>query len=127
MKPLYGLDDASRKFYLKVKETLQELGLKTLPGDDAFYYENKNGELMGLNLSHVNNFTIAGEDEFVERIVNGIARKFTVSKVEKDVFRFTGLDVKAGNGKIEVLMEDYANSVEEMKEIRRADRAKKLT
>jgi len=42
LKPLYGLDDASRKLYLKVKETLQELGLKTLPRDDAFYYENKN-------------------------------------------------------------------------------------
>ena len=36
LKPLYGLDDASRKFYLKVKETLQELGLKTLPGDEVF-------------------------------------------------------------------------------------------
>merc|ERR1712082_99346 len=98
----------SRKFYLKVKETLQELGLKTLPGDDTFYYENKNGVLMGMNLSNVDDFTIAGEDEFVERIVNGIARKFTMSKVEKDVFRFTGLDVKAGNRKREVLIKDYA-------------------
>ena len=35
--------------------------------DDAFYYENRNGVLMGLNLSHVDNFTIAGEDEFVEK------------------------------------------------------------
>merc|ERR1712243_345216 len=40
---------------------------------------------------------------------------------------FTGLDVKAGNGKIEVSMEDYANSVEEIKEIRKADRADRLT
>ena len=105
MKPLYGLDDTSRKFYLKVKETLHELGLKTLPGDDGFYYENRNGILLGMNLSHVDDFTIAGDDEFVERIVNGIRKKFTVSKVEKDVFRFTGLDVRAGNGKIEVSME----------------------
>merc|ERR1712240_169708 len=127
LKPLYVLDDASRKFYLKVKETLQELGIKTLPGDNAFYYENRNGVLIGMNLSHVDDFTIAGEDEFEERILNGIARKFTVSKVEKDVFRFTGLDVKAENGMIEVSMEDYANSVEEIKEIRKADRGEKLT
>merc|ERR1712240_808640 len=127
LKPLYGLDDASRKFYLKVKETLQELGLKTLPGDDAFYFENRNGVLLGMNLSHGDDFTIAGDDEFVERIVNGIRKEFTVSKVEKDVFRFTGLDVKAGNGKIEVSMEDYANLVEEIKEIRKSYRAEKLT
>merc|ERR1712240_581533 len=127
LKPLYGLDDVSRKFYLKVKETLQELGLKTLPGDDAFYLENRNSVLLGMNLSHVDDFIIAGDDEFVERIVNGIRKKFTVSKVEKDVFRFTGLDVKAGNGKIEVSIEDYANSVEEITEIRKADRDEKLT
>ena len=46
LKLLYGLDDASRKFYLKVKETVQELGLKTLPGDNTFYHENKNGKLI---------------------------------------------------------------------------------
>merc|ERR1712163_22743 len=98
-----------------------------LPGDDAFYYENRNGVLLGMNVSHVEDFNIAGDDEFVERIVNGIRKKFTVSKVEKNVFRFIGLDVKAGNGKIEVSMEDYANSVEEIKEIRKADRGEKLT
>ena len=41
---IYGLDDVSRKSYLKVKETLQELGLKTMPGDDAPYCENKTKE-----------------------------------------------------------------------------------
>ncbi len=82
---------------------------------------------MGLNLSHVDDFTIAGEDEFVKRIVKGIERKFTVSKIDEDEFRFTGLDVKTGNGKIEDSLEDYANLVEEIKEIRKVDRAEKLT
>ncbi len=86
LKPLYGLDDASRKFYLKVKETLQELGLKMLPGDDAFYYEHRDGKLMGLNLSHVDDFTIAEDTDFVKRIVTGIKERFTVSKVEEDKF-----------------------------------------
>jgi len=50
-----------------------------------------------------------------------------VSKVKEDKFRFTGLDVKAANGKIEVSMEDYADSVEEIKEIRKTDRTEMLT
>ena len=38
-KPLYGLDDASRKFWLCVKEVfLCELGLRTIHGDEAFYF-----------------------------------------------------------------------------------------
>ena len=101
-----------------MKETLQELGLKTLPGDDAFYYEHRDGKLMGLNLSHVDDFTIAGDTDFVKRIVTGIKERFTVSKVEEDKFRFTGLDVKAKNGRIEISIENYADSAEEIKEIR---------
>ena len=73
LKPLYGLDDALQKFYLKVKETLKELGLKTLPGDEAFYYENRDGKLLGVVLSHVDDFTVAGEEEFVKRIVKGLS------------------------------------------------------
>merc|ERR1712082_419625 len=127
LKQLYGLDDASRKFYLQVKETLQKLRLKTLPGDDAFYYEHKNGKLMGLILSHVDDFTIAGDTDFVKRIVTGIKERFTVSKVEEDNFRFTGLDVKTQNGRIEISMEYYADSIKEINEIRKADRNEKLT
>ena len=36
--PLYGLNDASRKFWLKVKEVFNECGLKILKGDEKFYY-----------------------------------------------------------------------------------------
>ena len=82
---------------------------------------------MGLDLGHVDDFTIAGDVEFVRRIVKGIQERFTVSKVEEDKFRFTGLDVKAENGNIQVSMEDYADSVEEIKEIRKAHRNERLT
>ena len=75
----------------------------------------------------MDNFTIAGDEKFVQRILKGISEKFTVSKVEENVFRFTGLDVKAGKGRIEVSMEDYAKSVEPIEEIRKADRNEKLT
>ena len=111
LKPLYGLDDASRKFYLKVRKTLKNLKLNTLLGDDAVYYQHKNGKLIGMILSHVDDFTIAGTREFVNRIVTGIKKKFTVSKVEENNFRFTGLDVKTNDEYIEISMEDYADSI----------------
>ena len=37
-KPLYGLNDASRKFWLMVKNLFKEMGLKKLEGDEAVYY-----------------------------------------------------------------------------------------
>merc|ERR1712115_241514 len=111
LKPLYGLDDTSRKFYLKVRETLKKLGLNTLPGDDAVYYQHKNGKLIGMILSHVDDFTIAGTKAFVNRIIKGLKKKFTVSKIEENHFRFKGLDVKTNNERIDISMKDYANSI----------------
>jgi hypothetical protein len=37
-KPLYGLDDASHKFWLRVKEIFKKEGLKNVTGDKAFYF-----------------------------------------------------------------------------------------
>ena len=45
-KPLYGLNDASRKFWLRVKNILKELGLRKLNGDEAVYNKlNEEGNL----------------------------------------------------------------------------------
>ena len=38
-KPLYGLNDASRKFWLKVREVFDECGLRILDGDEVFYLD----------------------------------------------------------------------------------------
>ena len=75
-KPLYGLNDASRKFWLKVREVFDECGLKILDGDEAFYYRHdKNGNLDGMISSHVDDFILAGRDAFLEEITQKIAEK----------------------------------------------------
>ena len=56
-KPLYGLNDASRKFWLKVKNLFKEMGLKRLEGDEAVYYMiNEKGGLEGMIMTCVDNF-----------------------------------------------------------------------
>ena len=51
----------------------------------------------------------------------------TVSKIERDNFRYTGIDVSTTDDGIEIQMEDYVESLEEMKEIQKADREEDLT
>ena len=86
-KPLYGLDDASRKFWLQVKEVLKEIGLKVIEGDEAFYYLHQDGELMGAVITHVDYFTLAGTEDFIREVLETISGELTVSKIEKDNFR----------------------------------------
>merc|ERR1712115_120556 len=114
-------------FYLKVRETLINFNLNTLPGEDAVYYQHINGNLIGMLLSHVDDFTITGTNKFVNRIVEGLKKIFTISKIEEDNFRFTGLDVKTTDEGIEVSMEDFAKSIKEIQDIRKASGTEPLT
>ena len=61
-KPLYGLNDASRKFWLRMKNIFQEMGMKRLDGDEALYYKrNEQGDLEGMISTHVDDFDWAGK------------------------------------------------------------------
>ena len=78
-------------------------------------------------LTHVDDFNMAGTKEFIEEIRTMLKSKLSVSKVEKDKFRFTGVDIeKTGEG-ITISMEDYAKSLEFLDEIRDAKGDESLT
>merc|ERR1712243_121016 len=70
-KLLYGLDDASRKFWLRVRDVfLNKLHLKTIEGDEAFYYKNLDGDFQGAVLTHVYNFELTGTNDLVEDVIS---------------------------------------------------------
>ena len=60
-------------------------------------------------------------------MIEKIKKLMTVSKVEKSKFRFTGVDVEKTENGIAVSMEDYANSIEEIKDFRNVKASEKLT
>ena len=93
---------------------LKEIGLKVMEGDKDFYYLHQDGELIGVVITHVDNFTLAGTEEFIKKVLETISRELTVSKIEKDNFRYTRIDVFTTNDGIEIQMEDYVESLEDM-------------
>ena len=64
---------------------------------------------------------MVGTTEFVEEIISVVEKELTVSKVEEDVFRYTGLDIKSVSDGIKISMEDYSRSLKEITEIRKTD------
>ena len=128
-KALYGLDDTSRKFSLRVKDVfLNKLGFKTGDGDEAFYYLNIEGRLHSGVITHVDDFNLAGTPDFIKDVISVVEKEVTVSKVKENIFRFTGLDVKAVETGIEISMEDYSNSLKDVTQIRKMDdRSEPLT
>ena len=79
-KPLYGLDDSSRKFYLSVKKIFLKSGLQLLPSDNAYFYCRKNEELIGQVVIHVDDFFISGTEEFLDWLLNIIKNMIVKAK-----------------------------------------------
>ena len=102
-KSLYGLNDASGKFWFCVKE-VPKVGMKVMEGDKAIY------DLQGCLITHVDDFTLARTPEFIKEVLEMIEIELTISKIERDNFHFTGLDISTVVDGFEIGMADYADS-----------------
>ena len=69
--------------------------LSLVIGNEAFYYLHQDGMLQGAILTLVGDFTVAETEEFEEKIHISVSNRMNVSKVERDKFRYTSLDVEA--------------------------------
>ena len=87
-KPMYGLDDSERKFYLKIKEILKNMEFNEMIKDSAFFYMRKAGNLVAMISCHVNDFKIASADDFGETKIKNIAEHLTISKIRKNASRY---------------------------------------
>ena len=79
-KALYGLGDASRKWYLKVKNLLLSLGVKMSIYDEALFFYHVNGTVHGLVGIHVDDFFHAGTTLFDVNVVNVLKETFEISQ-----------------------------------------------
>ena len=52
--------DGLRLFYLELKEKLLKLGMSEVSGDSALFTMQKDGKLIGLVCSHVDDLFMAG-------------------------------------------------------------------
>ena len=126
VKPLYGLDDSSRKFYLRVKKMFLKKEMKILPSDYAYFYYRKGDKLVGQAVIHVDDFFIAGTDEFLDWFEQMVKNNLKVSRVEHGRFRFTGVDIFQDGNKIEVSMNAYANSLVPIEDFRKGENTEEL-
>ena len=85
-KPLNGLDDASRKFWLRMRDIFKQTGLQNISGDEAFYYQHDGENLVGMVITHVDDFSVAGTKEFIDDLTVRAQSALTISKIEKDKF-----------------------------------------
>ena len=110
-KPCYGLNDASRQWFLSFKSTLLSLGMKQSKRESCLFYLQQNGKLHGLLIFHVDDVLSAGDDMF-ECIMEKLRLKYTFGKVETKNFVFTGMQItQSDNMEVYVDQENFVKKV----------------
>lgn len=109
-KCVYGLTDASMKWYKRVKSTMIHLGGKMSSVDSALFIWHKNDCLQGLIAVHVDDFLWAGNDDFYELTIQKLNDTFTIGKEESKSFKYLGINVTHNSTGIEFTQTDYIDA-----------------
>ncbi len=111
-KCLYGLNDAARKFYLSVKETLLSCGCVMQEYEPALFVYKKDGVIQGILLSHVDDFLHAGTEVFYQDVIQKVIDKYQISRQNHSNFTYVGYEVNQNDGGIVLSQDDYVKAIE---------------
>ena len=92
-KTVYGLCDAARHWYLRVKDQLLALGAQVCTLDPALFSWKFNGRIEGVICIYVDDFLWAGTPEFKGKVIDCLRRVFLIGSFEAKAFKYVGLNI----------------------------------
>ena len=110
-KCVYGLNDASRVWYLTVRDQLLNSGARVSKYDEAIFTWYFDGQLQGIMCTHVDDFLWAGTSLFELRVIDKIRKDFIVKSEESRVFKYLGLDIIQNHSGISIKQDDFVKTL----------------
>ena len=92
-KTVYGLCDAARAWYLRVRDQLLELKAVTCSLEPSLFFWKNNGILKGIICVYVDDFLWAGTKLFKEQVIDKMQQMFCIGSYASASFRYIGLDI----------------------------------
>ena len=106
-KPMYGLFDSGRQWYITIVTFLKDKGCLVLPTDLACLYWHKDGILHGIITIHVDDIPFCGSPEFTEQVIKPMLDKFKFGLVQKGEFKCLGWSLKQYRDYLTIDQFDY--------------------
>ena len=103
---VYGLPNASRYWYLHVREELVRLGAKLSSTDPGIFYWQGNSGLTGILACHVDDMIWGGTEYFKNNAINNLKSKFKFGSEETDAFVYIAIGLSQNS--------DYSISIEQI-------------
>lgn len=116
-KCVYGLADAPRRWYVKLKEELERLGMSCSSYDDGlFFLHDANKKLIGVLTCHVDDILWGGTVEFENLVIAQVMQIFQISKSLSKAFTYVGVELaQQSDGSITLCQDSYARSISPIK------------
>ena len=92
-KTVYGLCDAARAWYLRVKEELLKLGARMCKLDSALFSFVSSESLQGVVCVYVDDFLWAGTAEFEKKVIKKLSSLFLIGCSESGAFKYVGVSI----------------------------------
>ena len=109
---LYGLNDAPRAWYKRVKEELRSSGGKISPYDEAVFMWHNNDILIGVIVSHVDDFVYCGTVVWHKKVIHSLFKTFDIRETHRGSFKYIGLNVIQTNEGIIIDQQVYVDELE---------------
>ena len=114
-KNVYGLNDAARAWYSRLKEVLLGLGMQISRLDPALFFWRRKNVLSGIMCVHVDDILWAGTPEFFTTIVEAMKEKLTIgTSNDGKSFKYIGVNIVQKNDVLGLHQNDYVDSLEEI-------------
>ena len=112
IKRIYGLKDASRGWVIEVRDFLLQAGCVQSDMDKAvFYYKNEKGEIIGMCVTHIDDFLYCGTPQFHEEVIQKVKDRYVIGAEEDTTMTFTGWQLKQTVAGIELSQAAYTDSI----------------
>lgn len=108
----YGLNDAPRAWFKRVRYEFQNLGAVSSRYDEACFYFRHGGSLEGMIVIFVDDFYYAGSEKFHKDFIVKLVRVFKVRVQNCGNFKYLGLNITQTSEYIQVDQNAYIQSLE---------------
>ena len=110
-KTVYGLVDAARAWYVKVKKELHTLNVQKCKLDNSLFFWYNNGHLEGLICVYVDDFLWSGTTNFYEVVIKQLMSRFSFGNSTSVSFTYVGLTFKEFSDGITIDQKHYIDSL----------------
>ena len=110
-KTVYGLCDAAREWYMRVKSELNTLLVQMCSLDNSLFVWRRNGVVEGIICIYVDDFLWTGTVTFEVKVIGELKKKFLIGSSASVTFTYVGLSIKSYEDGITIDQTEYISSL----------------